>query len=749
MDAVEQQVRDAPPPARTATGDHPGGAASPAAGTGDARSPFVSRRELLFVSAAALLLTLLVLRPWPLDVPVSYRGDVFQHLSLIEASNWLGDPGATSELNAPHGLDWSVMPTGTERLQLAVQSVLDAVTGSPVAAMNLYAVLALVATALVAHHVLRRLGCGALVAGLTSLVFALSPAAIGRLDVGHLFLFALYPVPLLVYAVHWSTHQHGRSDDRSDGRGSVPRKWWAPVLAVVAIALSSVYAAAFAALVIASVAVVRAVRAGSAQVLVAPSILTAVLVVAVGLTVAPDHLATRDDPAASSWSRTVSDSDTYGLRIAPMLLPSPDHPLGPLASWGERAVRAKAPVDRTSSLGTVGTLGLALGAAVMLRRVGRRRDRTDERIIELGTINAVVLALATVGGGGFILATLGITQIRGWSRMSTIVLFCSLATLAVWAQGRHRSNPRYGAAVVAVAILALAEGGLVLPNRSAIERAVAEDEHVVAELESALPEGAFVAQLPVVSFPDDLGSGRLLAPSVHSDGHLRFTAANFRGGAGDWQESWLAHEPERAVRAAAAAGAHALLLQRNHPLVADADALEAELEAAAGVPGQRTATTWTWFDLRPLHQELTREHGSDEVRRVGAAVTRPIGVTYEGQAGRQRVEEQAATLLGPDAALVLHVAERTGGTARVRISLEGRRGAQVRVSGAAEPVTVATDGDVQIVELEVPLDRPIVRVGLRTSGGRLQVEGSDGEVGVRVRWVEVLDVRAADSDVLR
>ena len=747
MEAVEQQVRDAPRPAPDAVGDEPRRAEAHLPDSGDAGHSSVSVRELLLVTFAALLLTLVVLRPWPLDVPVSYRGDVFQHLALIEASNWLGDPGTTAELNAPHGLDWSVLPSGTERLQLAVQSVLDSLTGSPVAAMNLYAVLALVVTALAGHYVLRRLGCGPLVAAATALVFALSPTAISRIDVGHLFLFALYPVPLLVGLVHWSGSATP-SDHPGSGPAALLRTWWKPVLAVTVIALSSVYAAAFCALVLIGVGAVRAIRAGGVRPLLVPAIVTAVLVGAVGLTMAPDLLASRGAPSASAWARPVSDSDTYGLRLAPMLLPSPDHPIEPLASWGERALRAKAPVDSTTSIGTAGAVGLVLGAVIMLRRVGRRRDRTEDRIVELGTVNAVVLVLATVGGGGFILATLGITQIRVWSRMSTVVMFCALAILALWAQGRHGTRSRFGVVVVVVAALALAEGGLAVPNRTAIERAVAEDRRLVAELDAALPDGAFVAQLPVVSFPDDLGSGRLLAPSIHSDGGLRFSAANFRGGDGDWQESWLAHEPERAVRAAAAAGAQVLLLQRDHPLVADADALEEQVERAAGVTAQRVGATWSWFDLRPLQAQLVRDHGTDEVRQVGEAVTRPVAVTYDGLAGRQYLDGGAATLLGPDAAVVLHPGEATGGVARVRMHLDAHAAATVRASSDAGALTVSPGDDGEVVELDVPLDRPSVRVELETSGGLLRVPGSDGDVAVRVRWIEVLDRRAADSPVL-
>ena len=97
-----------------------------------------------------------------------------------------------------------------------------------------------------------------------------------------------------------------------------------------------------------------------------------------------------------------------------------------------------------------------------------------------------------------------------------------------------------------VGVLAVVDHGAWSPPTEQNRIDSREDASLVADLLERVPDGSLVAQLPVVSFPDDVGADRLLAPAVHAGDHLRFTAGAFRGGPGDWQESWLAGDPEAA-----------------------------------------------------------------------------------------------------------------------------------------------------------------------------------------------------------
>ena len=713
-----------------------------------------SGRELLVVAVLALAAVCAILRPFPLDVPVVYTGDTFQHLALIEAADWTGTPGTSPDLAAPHGLDWSVFPTGTERLHLVALNALDEATGDPIAAMNLYVVLALVCTALVAHALLRRLGATAVVAGAVALVVTVSPSALLRLAAGHLFLFSLLPVALGVYLALWAIDAPGARGPgpqaaRTAGRWR-PGAWVAPLAAGSVIALSSAYYAAFTVLVVGTVAGLAALRRGDLRRLVAPGVLLLAIVAVAGASLAPDLLTRRGDAAAQSLSRPVRDSDTYGLRVAQMVLPRPDHPVGVLGDWGERAYRTRAPGDRGAAIGLAGVAGLLVIGVVGVRRIGRERDRTERRVIALGAVAGTALCFAVAGGGGFVLATLGLTQVRAWSRLAPFVLLSALAALGLVAQRRWGGHPRFAAAVVVAGVLAVVDHGAWSPPTEENRLASREDSALVQDLLERVPEGSLVAQLPVVSFPDDLGADRLLAPAVHADGDLRFTAGAFRGGPGDWQESWLAEDPALAARAAAAAGASILLVQRSHWLVEDEDALERRLGAATGSAAHRSdRDAWVWFDLRPLRSQLLDEHGLEAVDRVGRAVVRPIGVGYEGSSGREYLDGRGATLLGPSAALTLHRGDADRAPVTVRMRLTGAEGTRVTLTVAGRSTVVEPGAGGELVELEVPLDSPTARVDIDSVGTPMDLGGTDGPALVRLSEVTVRDTEADTSPVLR
>lgn len=722
-------------------------------------------RELPLVAAAALGLVLLILRPFPLERPVFYSTDAFQHLALVETSNWLGAPGASDAFGAPYGTNWALFPSGGERLHLVVLNALHETTGSIVAAANLYVALAILATAVITHTVLRWLGCRTSVAGAAACLFALSPAALQRLAVGHLFLFALFPVALGAFAVLWSM-RYGSPPSwrprvlRTEG-WLAPTRWIAPVAAVAVTAVSSTYYAVFTALLLAACGLVSALRHGDPRRLAAPLMLLAVLGLATAATIAPDLLARRGDPAAAGFDRPVQDSESFGLRPAQMVLPRDEHPVPFLAELGERGARMRAGSDPGAVLGIAGTAGLITMALTVLRRAGRHRtegidgaDGTDSEgtVLSLSTIAGSALFFATAGGGGFLLAVFGFTQLRVWSRFVVFVLFCSLATVGLLVQRRWGTGRRFPVMVAVVAVLALIDQGAWTPDPQANAAALAEDLATVEELSAEHSRGAVVAQLPVVPFPDHMGSERLLAPAIHADGALRFTAGTFRGESGDWQESWMTGDPDLVVRAAAAAGAEVLLVQRSHRLIRDADSLEAELSEASGSTVRRSdGGTWSWVDLRPLRERLIEEHGRSVVDTVGRAVRRPISLSYDGVASQGfSATGLPITYLAEQGALVLHRREASDTAAvQVRMRLHASPGTVVGIRAGEWHEELEPGLNGREVTIEVSLDERSTRLEIDSIGDEIFLPGSEGPALVQITDVSVRDVVATRSPVLR
>jgi len=689
------------------------------------------------VGVLGLLVPLVFFGMWPLGQPVIYTQDAFQHLAIARSADWFGAPGFTNLLNAPHGMDWqAAVPTGTERIHVFVLGALARMTGDVYLAMNLAILVGVAATVVAAYAVIRWLGAGRVLAAGGSVAFAMSPVLTDRLAAGHLYLFALFPVALGTYlAILGSRPWSGQSR----------KAMLLPALAVAVIAMSSVYYATFTVILIAVLGAVTAVRSRSWRRLLVPAVLILGLALAMGLTLGPDLLARHGSSTEGTFTRSIVDNDRYGLRLAQMLLPLPQSRVPTLAQLGEHAYWVDGVGDYGVSIGLIAVAGLITIAWSTTRWIGRSRDETDRLLERLMVVVGGSVAFASVGGLGFLVATLGFTQTRVWSRMAAFVAFSSIAGLALVVQRRWGRHPRLAIWVCAIVAVSLFEHPLV-PDRNHVDAMVREDRTTVESLRSALPHGAAVAELPAVPFPDDLGSDRLLAPSLLAGSSLRFSAGAFKGGSGDWQQGWLTGDVGSSTEAAALAGFDGLLVQRSHHLWADGDRAVVAAEAASGQPAWRSPDrTWAWVDLRPLRRRLTGALGSTAATTLREGITRPLGVTYVDWLSTTWGRRDAIQLLGPD------------GGIRVR-TLDGDR-APFTVSfdvGAAEDaeVTVSVPGSTPR-RLEPGPDGRSVTVRVDDPGPDTVISVKGGPAGERfdratpasvwVGRVRVRDARAQET----
>lgn len=685
--------------------------------------------HVLIVSILALLVGVVVLRPWPLDVPVIYRADVFQHLALTQASDVSGAPAVSSDLGAPASVDWSAFPTGAERLQVAVLHVLDVATGDVVIAMNLYLLLGLVLSAAVTFAVLRWLRLAPVIAGGAALVIALGPAWSEAVFAGHLFLFGMWPVSLGLFLTFWCLDRTGRRPWPSRGAVMIA------ACAAVAVALSSSYYATFSVIVIVSTGVLAVLRRRDIRRLIAPAVVTALIVVVAGASLAPQLLARRGAPTATAVERTVDDARRYGLDPLDLLMPRAGHPVPGFSAVGaaiDRGVQA----ERVSSpFGLAALVGAVWVGAVFIRHWRRPRDHVDATAVRLAGVMAVGLAFAVAGALGFVLAELGFTQIRAWTRMTVFVYLAAIVGLATLGQRALSASslPRrtVTCVVVAVSAVAMLDQGVYLPSHELAAKASDADAELVADMSSRLGSGAAVFELPVVSFPDDVGSGRLLAPSLLSSG-LRFSGGFFRGGNSDWQLSWCRQPTAQLIAAVTSAGFDALMLQNDHHMLEHASASRAELDLLLGpASGTSADGTWSWWNLRPHRRSLDAANGVGSVHRAGAIATRPIGVSYRGTTSYRL----AGRTFDGDGAVVLRRLDEDRSGVTVQFDVVAAPGSSVSVRG--EEVALDENGHAT-VRLEVS------PVGASTS---IPVREQFGGA-VTVSDLSVIDTRAFADPVL-
>lgn len=546
------------------------------------------------MAAAALSLALAValsgVRPADLADPIWYEGDALYSLALAKGLLEHGSVLRNPDLGAPFGLESHdfLNPYG---LHFAALRGIGLFTSDVGVAVNVLWLLGFPAITAAAFAALRLLGLARAESAVAALLYAFLPYHLVRGE-SHLFLSMYYLVPLAAALAVRLLHDAPR-----------PARVRSALLAgLLALALGAcgVYYAYFGCFFFAAAGALAALRTRSRSPLAAAAALVALVVASAGAGLAPSLLYAREHGANREVARrSAAEAELYGLKIAPMLLPVPGHPID---GWAELRRRYD---ERTPLRGENDTvaLGLVAGAGFLLL-VGRALAlvagwRGEARLLDsLAALQLAGLLLGTTSGFGALLARLGLRGIRVYGRLSIWLAFFALAAViaAVRPLRERLVRTRAGAwagGVALAALLPLALADLVspayLPNRPAVRRAVAGDRAFVRAAERALPAGTAVFQLPHVGYPEVLPPARMvvydsLRPYLHSRA-LRWSHGAMRARpAGDAIAALAAQPPAVLPAALAAAGYGALLVDRFGYAPGALPALRAALEASLGKP---------------------------------------------------------------------------------------------------------------------------------------------------------------------
>ena len=716
--------------------------------------PGLAVRSLVVV-ALALVSALVLVSPLPLDEPVAWGGDTLEHAVLVDSANWAGEPGFSEETGAPWGVDWGEAPSGGERLHIAAIAILAGATGNIWTGINLHMLLAVAATALAAFLVIRWMGVTDLLAGAAGIVFSLGSAVFDHIEQGHLFLFALYPVPLAVYlAVRWTGWKPPGAD--ANGPAGLRRELWLGAGCVLLIGLSSTYYSLFAVLTVVLLAVLVAIRNLDWRRAVPGMVCAASITAVVALSSLPSLLSD-----APRLERRLSDSIRFALDPIRVFLPQSENLTG-LTGWGS------SPADAVGLAATFGVLWLGwvllrhsvAGSAGVGEEPAGGGGPIEGLMLRLGAVVGISLAVGVAGGIGWLVARAGGQELRAWSRVSVFITFAGLAALAVLAGRALSARPagkRDGARIepvgryvllgtVAIALFALLEQRSMLPERSVVRERHADAVAVVEQLEETYPAGSDVLVLPAGSYLNDFGPGQVLALPLLGDA-LHYSSGSFRGGSGDWQLSWALEPVSSQLEAAASGGFSAVVLQVDHHRLEDPDGVVSAVEEVLGEPAGSVGS-WSWWDLAPMRRSLAERDGSGSV--VSASALRPLGISVEGTPGFPSTSSERDALVGSRSAI--RVRDHADGDEPVVLSfvIEAASGAEVRLAweGTEEGRTTRVlepSAEGTSVALELALSGGEGAVDITVEGDSYRRGGDDPDAYAELREIQVFDASLADA----
>ncbi len=603
------------------------------------------------------------------------------------------------------GLDLRDVPTSDNNFYFILIKLISIFTSDYTTILNLFFLLGFPLTAVISFYVLRRFGISYFPAALCSLLYTFLPFHFIR-GQHHLFLSAYYLVPLMVMMILWVSTEAITPTDEQTGKPRPMSLRHPKLIASLAICLlissAGFYYAFFTCFFLVVAALLVALRRRQLRSLLVPGILLAVIFAGSIANLLPSLISAYLYGTTPIVKRHPADADIYGLKIAQLLMPITGHRVTWLRQLKENYnLRLLVNESDSAALGIVGSCGFLLLLWWLLIRKSEVRRMTaegsDGLLNHLSMLNAAAILLATIGGLGSIVAFFITPQVRAYNRVSIFIAFFSFLSLALFLdriRGRYLTTPARRVIFYGVVVAALAVGIIdqrshdYIPNYSRLKNEFRHDEAFVQRIQAALPAGAMVFQLPVVSFPENPRINRLsdydLAKGYLHSTRLRWSYGAIKGRENDAWQRWATSRPApEMVATLALAGFAGIYVDRNG--YSDNGAkLEADLAGVIGSPPIISGNSrLTFFDLTEYERRMREGSpaGEWEARRE-AALHPLLPVWQSGCSDVEGAAENNWRWCGAEGQLYLVNNSRQAKRATIEMSFATGAPAKLQISGA-------------------------------------------------------------------
>lgn len=528
------------------------------------------KRASLYITAAVLCVLILCVffKIWRADlrVPFYYSGDslfysMFIRTTLDHGWYWqnpaIGAPGGMELYDFP-GLDNSVA------IQLVVFSLF---THNAMLVLNLFYLLTFPLVTIASLYVLRQFNVSVAPAVFCSLLYAFLPYHFMRNET-HFLLSAYYVVPLAVLVVLWtSAHEFALRS----------RKFVIAVVICVLLGASGVYYPFFFCFLLLIAGAMAALKFQKIRPLGVALIFVVVTCVSIAANLSPSIIYKQRHGDVGVVKRSAGEAERYGLRISQMVLPVTGHRLSRLNQTKTvHNMSTLVTENDTATLGLVATIGfLGLLAQLLYRK--ELLPNANGLFHDLSVLNIFSVLLGVIGGFGFLFAVVVSSGIRSYNRISTYIAFFSLMAVALALESVCRrtteGNKKGRSIFYALMAVALFAGFLdqtipgYVPDYTGTKAEFSSDAEFVSGLESSVPAGSMIFQLPYIPFPEDGGLVKMrdydhFRGYLHSK-NLRWSYGTIRNRQADRAQQMVATMPtEQFVQALSFSGFSGIYLDR-------------------------------------------------------------------------------------------------------------------------------------------------------------------------------------------
>lgn len=273
-----------------------------------------------------------------------------------------------------------------------------------------------------------------------------------------------------------------------------------------------------------------------------------------------------------SVMRGYPELEIFALRPLALLTPFSDHRWHWWAHWGNQ-YRAGTGITNEAFYAYMGMLGIAAAtwmAGLCLARVLRRPVRS---LPAQAWLILWIVLFSVAGGGNALLGLAGFTLFRATNRYSIAILALALLFLAQRLSQVTQRWPAWFRLAIATALCLLAAWDqlprqMPLSRMESVLKQVRSDRAFAAAMETRLPAGAMVYQLPVMDFPEsppiqNMGDYEHFRPYLYST-RLRFSYGNHTSDAlAGWQDEMAQLAPSELAAALERIGFAAIQVNRR------------------------------------------------------------------------------------------------------------------------------------------------------------------------------------------
>ncbi|MEX3983380.1 sugar translocase [Paraburkholderia sp. EG287A] len=582
-------------------------------------------------------------RHFDLNVPLLYSGDGLLVLSWIKRvmeNPWIFH---TDLMGAPFGgylYDYPIPDSGS----ILALKIFGIISGSASSAFNIYYLAGFPLNSIVAYFILRRFSLSRAFSFTGGFVFTILPFHFIRIV--HLFFTWYFVVPIFI----WLAYRIYVGDLTFTDKKRHLAKRAFDIITLAALSCFGVYYSFFGVLVFLTAGVVRYARTRSLASVFACLIAAAIVSAGLAVNLVPNAVYRFEHGAnQEATDRSPVETEIYGLKIAQLLLPRPDHRLRAFSKLNYK-YSTTFPLVNENSMASLGIIGSAGFIALFLVLLAPRQSTEGERdrLNAFAVLTFSLTLFCTIGGFSSVFSLLISPMMRAGNRASVFIGFTSIAAILLLIEqrlihDRTRNSFTRSATVASIVICVFAVWDQTTsPSTASLNATKAEfrsDAQFVGKIEQIVTPGSAIYQLPYAGFPEtppinalqpyDLARGYLHSSS------LAWSYGAMKGRSGDFFFRALAREPlERQIEIARRVGFSGLYLDR-HGYADNGAAEESELTHILGNPPAAISENGrlVFFDLRVKGKDIDRlpsDLSPAQIMERAGFVADALGVRYHG-----------------------------------------------------------------------------------------------------------------------